>query len=64
MIVSDWLQNGIPEKSKKRPLKEIYTIDTMVEVLKSMDLSSQDAIRITSVLQDKGIIGNVSLKQE
>lgn len=67
MTVSDWLHNGIPEKStksKKRPLKEIYTLDTIIEVLHSIELSSQDAIRITSVLQDKGVIGNVAFKKE
>ncbi len=67
MIVSDWLQNGIPERksnSKKRPLKEIYTIDTIIEVLSTIEISSQDAIRITSVLQNKGVIGNVALKKE
>lgn len=67
MVVSGWLQNGIPEKkskSKIRPLKEIYTLDTIIEVLNSIELSSQDAIRITSVLQDKGVIGNVALKKE
>jgi hypothetical protein len=53
MIVSDWLQNGIPQKkskAKKKPLKEIYTLDTIIEVLHTLELSYQDAIRITSVL--------------
>ena len=67
MIVSDWLQNGIPQKkskAKKKPLKEIFTLDTIIEVLHTLELSSQDAMRITSVLQDKGVIGNVALKKE
>jgi integrase len=67
VIVSDWLHNGIPEKSSKsnkRPLEEIYTLDTIINVLNSIKLSSQDAMRITSVLQNKGVIGNVALKKE
>jgi hypothetical protein len=44
-------------------LEEIYTLDTIIDVLNSMNLSSQDAIRITSVLQNMGVIGNVALKK-
>jgi integrase len=67
LVVSDWIQNGIPENKhtdKRTPLQEIFTLDTIVNVLDDMDLSSQDALRITSILQKKGVIGNVATKKK
>lgn len=67
MVVTDWIHNGIPDKNrdeKKVPLQEIYTLDTILNVLGGMEITSHDALRITSILQKKGAIGNVSVKMK
>lgn len=67
MVVTDWIQNGIPDKNrdeKKVPLQEIYTLNTILNVLTGMELSAHDALRITTGLQKKGVIGNVSTRMK
>lgn len=66
MIAADWVRDGLPavqKTSKKKPIQEVYTLDSIVHVLGKVEMDSKDALRITSVLQDKGIIGNVAIQK-
>jgi hypothetical protein len=66
MIAADWVRDGLPavqKTSKKKPIQEVYTLDSIVHVLGKVEMDSKDALRITSVLQEKGIIGNVAIQK-
>ena len=66
MIAANWIRDGVPTSKKssvKRPLQEVYTLDSIIHVLGTTNIDTNDALRITSILQDKGIVNNVSINK-
>ncbi|MFA5545813.1 MAG: tyrosine-type recombinase/integrase, partial [Sphaerochaetaceae bacterium] len=66
MIAANWIRDGVPaskKSSEKRPIQEVYTLDSIIHVLGATNIDTNDALRITSILQDKGIVNNVSINK-
>lgn len=66
MIAAAWVRDGLPavqKTPKKKPIQEMYKLDSIVHALGKVEMDSKDALRITSVLQDKGIIGNIAIQK-
>jgi integrase len=56
-VVVHWLEEGIPEPARgRRPVKEALNIDTILEVIRSTDLTLIDAERIVRALKDRELI--------
>ncbi|MDD3671311.1 MAG: hypothetical protein PHR01_08550 [Sphaerochaetaceae bacterium] len=65
MIAANWIRDGVPTSKKlsvKRPLQEVYTLDSIIHVLGTTNIDTNDALRITSILQDKGIQFSVDMR--
>ncbi|GAB6276042.1 MAG: hypothetical protein SAMD01599839_05820 [Rectinema sp.] len=64
LVVNDWLQNGIPNASgkKARPVADALTLETVLDGIRHIDLTTNDAARIVAALKDKGLIETAIVK--
>lgn len=61
IVVADWLKNGIPESKKKRCLKEIFTVETILQCIRNISLSEKDVSRIVETLKTEGYLESASI---
>jgi integrase len=71
IVVAGWLKDGIPRQNGKadrktqscRPVETLIKVDQTFRLLKQIDISEQDVIKIEKILKDRGLI-EVIIKKE
>jgi hypothetical protein len=64
LIVAKWLETGIPTGKERKPriLETAVGIENVLRALRKTDLNSDDALRIVTVLKDRGLISIPAVK--
>jgi len=59
--VSNWLKNGLPATRIKQAqsLQQVFTVETLLHQVKTIDMSPQDAHRIMEALKGRGLLEQV-----
>jgi integrase len=64
MVVLDWLNNGIPQKTPEKeasvPLKSVFTMSRILDGLKKATVTTQDVVKIEKILRDQGLIKHIA----
>jgi len=58
LTIAEWRKNGIPtgRKRKPRPVELAADIENILRAIRKADLFSEDAMRITTALKERGLI--------
>ncbi|MCK4513069.1 tyrosine-type recombinase/integrase [bacterium] len=58
LVVADWLKNGVPtgRMRHRRPARMAFTLASILDVLRTIDLTTEDAVRITDVLKARELL--------
>jgi integrase len=56
MVALSWIQNGIPSNTRKRNVTETLQIDTLFHLLRTVDLTEDNAKQIVQILTDRNLI--------
>ena len=64
LVVYDWLQNGVSDQggAGRRSVDETIDMDTIIETLRKVGLTTKDAERIVEVLKSRELIETVAVK--
>ncbi len=64
LVVNDWLKSGVPNPSseKPRPVADLLTLETILDGIRRVDLTADDAGRIVSALKERGLIETAVVK--
>ena len=64
MVVYEWQRNGIPEPGSgaRRSVSTTIDVETILETIRKVELTPQDAERIVAALKTRGIIESAVVK--
>ena len=66
-VAAGWMMTGtIPAGRKRKPktVESVMSVSRLIDKIKSMDLTNQDAYRIMGVLKDRGLLDKVKEAEE
>ena len=66
MTVTKWFSEGLPKtKAKpKRPVSEAMSINRLLDIVSSIDITSQEAERILKILKQRGLLKKLKQAEE
>jgi len=66
MIVSRWLVEGIPKTNSKpkRLLQVAFSVSRLFDIVEEIDLTSQEAERILTILKQRGLLEKIKMAEE
>ncbi|MFP4484952.1 MAG: hypothetical protein ACLFO1_08880, partial [Spirochaetaceae bacterium] len=63
MVVTDWLQNGLPDArtGRRRTLSTLFDIDAILETIRNDELTAEDVRRVVEELTARGFLEDARL---
>ena len=55
-VVDRWDREGMPERTKRRPVIDMLGIDTILATIRQTELTTKDAERVVAALRERGLI--------
>jgi integrase len=64
LIVAEWLKTGLPSGKKRmpRPLEAVFNLDAIIRSIRKSELDSEGALKVVSILKEKGLIDIPAVK--
>lgn len=63
-IAGQWLKDGVPApySEKRRPVEEVSSLQAVLDSLRKLDLTKEDARKIAAILESRGLFVSVIVK--